>query len=119
MFKARGTKALNGHAVDAEVVKPVTVSEPDTTADAVVDTIRVPAFVPSPADADLEALGLTLGMAPRMPELPGNFQERVRAANAGDIAAIQEVRAIGQSVPEHLRLAFAEIIEQMLEPENA
>jgi hypothetical protein len=49
-----------------------------------------------------------------MPQLPPNFRERVRAAYAGNIEAITEMRAIGEMVPEHLQVAFAEMVEEML-----
>jgi hypothetical protein len=64
--------------------------------------------------ADDDALALALGMRPVMPELPANFRERVLAAHAGDLDAIRETRAIGDAIPAHMQVAFAEMVEGLL-----
>ena len=109
MFKARGTKIVaESRPVEPDLIEPTaTVSLPDALPDATLDT-RLP-----PVE-DAGDLALALGMMPTMPELPGNFIDRVRLAHAGDLEAIAEMRRIGDQVPAHLQVAFAEMVEQML-----
>lgn len=60
-------------------------------------------------------LAIALGMVPVLPELPPNFRDVALSAIAGDIQAIAEMRAIGDMVPAHLQIAFAEMVEEMID----
>jgi hypothetical protein len=48
------------------------------------------------------------------PPLPADFKARVMAARAGDLDAIGEMREIGERIPPHMHVAFAEMVERML-----
>ena len=130
MFKARGTRpvGLNGTRpaepvrsdlrVEPGLVSTVDVQEPDATADTVSprsEAAAAEAQFLQVDGQDAAELARVLGMPPAFPELPGNFADTVRAAIAGDLASIQEMRRIGDMVPVHLQVAFAELVEQMLD----
>lgn len=108
MFKARGTRVVGGIERDMFAALPPATQLPVGLPE---DPTETP-IAPEPAADELAA---ALGMPITTPELPANFRDRVMAAVAGDLAAIQEMRAIGDQVPPHMRMAFAEMVENLIE----
>ena len=100
MFKARGTRIIS----EIDATAPQSVQE------------GVSGFaMGSPSQSDTEqaseALAATMGMG--FPVLPPNFRARLIAAQQGDLTAIQEMRGIGDQVPAHMQMAFAEMVQDM------
>lgn len=113
MFKARGTRVVveggpppKGEP-DLGAVTELVHEIPASSPIAVPEPVEA---APEPFDADLAAI---MGMG--MPELPPDFRDRLFAAQAGDLEAIQLMRAIGERVPADLQMAFAEMVHDMLE----
>jgi hypothetical protein len=133
MFKARGTKQIFGFdtqsvrpdpEIEAAVAKleasnfaPVVITKVAPVPDPVIE-LGTPADEERYADAvkaiDFD-IALAMGMQPTLPPLPFNFASRVRAAYAGDLDAIKEMREIGDAIPAHMQVAFAEMVEAMLD----
>jgi hypothetical protein len=118
MFRARGTRIIL-EDIDPPREEPIAEVftgagenlEPDPEPEPVVESAAVE---PEPYDPELAA---ALGMPPQFPTLPPDFKARLLAAHAGDLAAIREMRAIGDRVPDHMRMAFAEMVEELLAAE--
>ncbi len=100
MFKARGTRVL--FEIDA--------TPPQSVQDGIPDVVTWAPSQNEPEPAS-EALAASMGMG--FPALPPNFRARLLAAQAGDLTAIQEMRGIGDQVPAHMRMAFAEMVQDM------
>jgi hypothetical protein len=117
-------------ALDADVDVPDHVETADFAPDLAWNTPNgnlpssVPLYGTGPAMAALEeqradnaedAAELAAMMGMTMPVLPPDFATIARAARAGDVTAITTCREIGEKVPTHMRLAFAEMVHGMLE----
>jgi hypothetical protein len=94
VFRARGTRI---------VVDDIEAGKPNSGA-----TAFSPSTEPEPVAPE------KLGANPGLPVLPPDFKARFTAAQQGDLAAIEEMRTIGELVPSHMQLAFAEMVEDML-----
>lgn len=127
MFKARGTRIIE--TVDAPSLA-LPVREPDTrtatmaaTTDQKPTTTR-PEVSPPPVEIT-ETIANNAGDTPHnlvelpesfgLPAMPVDFLDQVRAAQAGDLAAIEIVREIGAMVPEDRRILFMMHVQTLLD----